>query len=114
MKRGACIALLIHALALLPAAAQQPETQPPVQSPAGEQPSPAKPDDAQKPGDVAAPDAVPAVAPKAVLTPAQQSICMLLESAAWANGLPVEFFARVIWQESRFRIDAVGPVTRSG
>jgi soluble lytic murein transglycosylase-like protein len=26
----------------------------------------------------------------------------------------VEFFARVIWQESRFRSDAVGPVTRSG
>ena len=26
----------------------------------------------------------------------------------------MEFFARVIWQESRFRADAVGPVTRSG
>ena len=34
---------------------------------------------------------------------AQQSMCLLLESAARANGLPVEFFARVIWQESRFR-----------
>ena len=45
---------------------------------------------------------------------AQQSMCLLLESAALANGLPVEFFARVIWQESRFRPDAVGPVTRSG
>ncbi len=28
--------------------------------------------------------------------------------------MPIEFFARVIWQESRFRADAVGPVTRSG
>jgi len=28
--------------------------------------------------------------------------------------LPLEFFARVIWQESRFQSDAVGPVTRSG
>ena len=28
--------------------------------------------------------------------------------------MPLEFFARVIWQESRFRSDAVGPVTRSG
>src|SRR5262245_52891736 len=37
-----------------------------------------------------------------VATPAQQSICLLVESAARANGLPVEFFARVIWQESRF------------
>jgi hypothetical protein len=27
---------------------------------------------------------------------AQQSMCLLLESAALANGLPVEFFARVI------------------
>jgi soluble lytic murein transglycosylase-like protein len=45
---------------------------------------------------------------------AQTSICMLLESAARAHDLPVEFFARVIWQESRFRADAVGPVTRSG
>jgi hypothetical protein len=47
-------------------------------------------------------------------TETQNSICLLLESAARANGLPVEFFARVIWQESRFRADAVGPVTRSG
>jgi hypothetical protein len=45
---------------------------------------------------------------------AQTSLCLLLESAAQANGLPVEFFARVIWQESRFRPDAVGPITRSG
>ena len=45
---------------------------------------------------------------------AQNSICLLLESAARANDLPVEFFARVIWQESRFRADAVGPVTRNG
>jgi soluble lytic murein transglycosylase-like protein len=27
-----------------------------------------------------------------------------------ANGLPFEFLARVIWQESRFRPDAVGLV----
>jgi len=44
----------------------------------------------------------------------QNSMCLLLEAAARANGLPVEFFARVIWQESRFRPDAVGPVTRNG
>lgn len=45
---------------------------------------------------------------------AQKSMCLLLESAARANDLPVEFFARVIWQESRFRTNAVGPVTRNG
>jgi len=42
------------------------------------------------------------------------SICLLIESAARDHGLPLEFFARVIWQESRFRADAVGPKTRSG
>ncbi len=38
----------------------------------------------------------------------------MIESAARANDLPLEFFARVIWQESRFQSDAVGPLTRSG
>ena len=38
----------------------------------------------------------------------------MIELAARANDLPLEFFARVIWQESRFQSDAVGPVTRSG
>ena len=38
----------------------------------------------------------------------------MIESAARASGLPLEFFARVIWQESRFQSDAIGPVTRSG
>jgi soluble lytic murein transglycosylase-like protein len=42
------------------------------------------------------------------------SICEMVRSAAAANGLPLEFFARVIWQESRFRSNALGPVTRSG
>src|SRR5262245_38314882 len=42
------------------------------------------------------------------------SICQMVESAAAANGLPLEFFARVIWQESRFRPETVGPRTRTG
>ena len=44
----------------------------------------------------------------------REAICLMVESAARANNLPLEFFARVIWQESRFQSDAVGPVTRSG
>src|SRR3954462_13869672 len=43
-----------------------------------------------------------------------QSLCPLIQSVAAKNELPVEFFARLIWQESRLRPDAVGPVTRSG
>jgi hypothetical protein len=42
------------------------------------------------------------------------SVCQLIEATAHANALPVDFFARVIWQESRFQPDARGPLTRSG
>lgn len=44
----------------------------------------------------------------------REAICLMIEAAARANDLPVEYFARVIWQESRFQSDAVGPVTRNG
>jgi Transglycosylase SLT domain/SPOR domain len=44
----------------------------------------------------------------------REAMCLMIESAARANDLPLEFFARVIWQESRFQSDAVGPVTRNG
>jgi Transglycosylase SLT domain/SPOR domain len=44
----------------------------------------------------------------------REAMCLMIESAARSQNLPVEFFARVIWQESRFQSDAVGPVTRSG
>ena len=45
---------------------------------------------------------------------AREAMCLMIESAAKASSLPLEFFARVIWQESRFRSDAIGPMTRSG
>jgi soluble lytic murein transglycosylase-like protein len=44
----------------------------------------------------------------------REAICLMIESAAKNAGLPLDFFSRVIWQESRFQPDAVGPVTRSG
>jgi len=43
-----------------------------------------------------------------------ESICLMIEAAARANGLPIDFFARVIWQESRFQPEVVGPLTRRG
>jgi hypothetical protein len=67
--------------------------------------------------------AIPDDANKAVLqrpadsareTDTREAMCLMIESAAKANDLPLEFFARVIWQESRFQSDAVGPVTRNG
>src|ERR1700723_1630271 len=44
----------------------------------------------------------------------QETLCLIIESAAKTNDLPLEFFIRVIWQESRFQPKAVGPVTRNG
>jgi soluble lytic murein transglycosylase-like protein len=55
----------------------------------------------------------PAAKP-AAQTDTREAICLMIESAAKNAGLPLDFFSRVIWQESRFQPDAVGPVTRSG
>jgi hypothetical protein len=44
----------------------------------------------------------------------RSSLCLMLESAATTNELPLPFLARVIWRESRFDPDAIGPPTRSG
>jgi hypothetical protein len=41
-------------------------------------------------------------------------ICQMIESAARANALPIDFFVQLIWQESRLRPDEIGPLTRSG
>src|ERR1700738_3796970 len=59
-------------------------------------------------------EAPPAAAQTSSGTDLRESMCLMIESAARENGLPLEFFARVIWQESRFQSDATGPRTRSG
>jgi hypothetical protein len=46
--------------------------------------------------------------------PTADDICGAVEEDAAANGLPVEFFARVIWQESRFNAQAVSPKGAQG
>jgi hypothetical protein len=70
------------------------------------------------PAEVAKPSAEepasPVAAPAGRETDTREAMCLMIESAARANDLPLEFFARVIWQESRFQSDAVGPVTRNG
>ena len=38
----------------------------------------------------------------------------MIESAAKVDNLPIEFFVHVIWQESHFQSQAVGPMTRTG
>ena len=74
-----------------PANAQSPENPPVTQS----QPAPS---------DNAAPNTPPTA----------DDICRAIEADAAANGLPVEFFARVIWQESRFNAQAVSPKGAQG
>jgi Transglycosylase SLT domain/SPOR domain len=58
--------------------------------------------------------AIPQPRIQVVDTGTGEAICLMIESAARENGLPLEFFARVIWQESRFNAGAVGPMTRYG
>jgi hypothetical protein len=68
-------------------------------------------DDEETPAPQPAPAERPAVAPA---PGTGDSICLMIESAARAYELPVDFFARVIWQESRFQPNVVGPLTRNG
>src|SRR5947209_823249 len=137
MARIAIIALMLFAAA--PALAQQPDTAAPTATPAppaGSNAPPAAGKDATSPPDATTPtppadsnatpppataDAPPAAAPTPPPAPARtgnvdvrESLCLMIESAARAQNLPLEFFARVIWQESRFQATAVGPRTRSG
>ena len=58
--------------------------------------------------------AIPQPRIQVVDTGTGEAICLMIELAARENGLPLEFFARVIWQESRFNAGAVGPMTRYG
>lgn len=78
----------------------------------------ARAQEALSPGDLAKPGSdrmMPAAMPDAArMSDTRESMCLMIESAAKASDLPLEFFARVIWQESRFQSDAVGPVTRNG
>lgn len=59
---------------------------------------------------LAEPTGAPATAPR----PSVDAICQTLVQAAAANDLPVEFFVRLIWQESRFDPSAVSPMGARG
>src|SRR5579863_4343847 len=93
--------------------------------PAAEEPSQAKPEGKaredkpqqkteEKPSENAASKLSDQPPEKPVNQDTRESVCLMIEAAARANDLPLEFFARVIWQESRFQPDAIGPVTRGG
>ena len=100
--------LLLAVLGFVPAAVAQQELGPGERS--GAEPAPLAPDQPDS-GQNAHHDTNPE---SALPTSTSVSICLLVESAAQAHGLPLEFFARLIWQESRFKPNAVGPMTRNG
>jgi soluble lytic murein transglycosylase-like protein len=141
MARIAIIALMLFAAA--PALAQQSDTAAPPATAAPAAPAPTAPPEAGNdatsppaatppadssatppPATAAAPPATADAPPAAAPTPpppartgnvdVRESLCLMIESAARAQNLPLEFFARVIWQESRFEPGVVGPRTRSG
>ncbi len=48
------------------------------------------------------------------MEPLDWTVCRLIERAAGANRLPVEFLTRLIWRESSFRAGAVSPAGARG
>jgi hypothetical protein len=100
----------------VPVDAQAPATPPAVQAAPQTPPAaPSEPAPNDKPA-AAVPATAPAdqptaQAPAAPFTPhnppTSEDICRAIEQDAAENQLPVEFFARVIWQESRFNAQAV-------
>ena len=46
--------------------------------------------------------------------PVAKTVCALIEEAARTHRVPVDFFTRLIWQESSFRADAVSPKGAQG
>jgi hypothetical protein len=66
---------------------------------------------------LAAPAAAQMVADENALRPqptTEERLCRLIESAAAESAIPVGFFTRLIWKESRFRSDAVSPKGAQG
>ena len=64
--------------------------------------------------ETAQPAAASGQQPLSAQPPTADDVCRTLEQAAAENALPVEFFARVIWQESRFNASAVSPKGAEG
>ena len=69
---------------------------------------------AQPQGVTPAPTTTKPEAPANDRRPSVADICSTLAQAAADNGLPEEFFTRLIWQESRFNPTAVSPAGAQG
>jgi hypothetical protein len=105
---------VVMLVALSSRANAQPDTNPPSgqnqpsQTP-GPQDRPAPPSDQPTENSAlpAATEPLPTAQPNNL--PTAEDICRAVERGAAENELPVEFFARVIWQESRFNARAISP-----
>jgi Transglycosylase SLT domain len=99
MTRNAAGALIGFAVAWCACAnAQSPASPPPQQAPSPAAPVQPAPAQQNPPARVGIPVQKP---------PTADDICRAIEQDAAENNLPVEFFVRVIWQESRFSARAV-------
>jgi hypothetical protein len=72
--------------------------------------TPATPDNSEKPP----PSTASELHEPSARPPTTDDICRALEQWAAENSLPVEFLARVIWQESRFDARAISPKGAAG
>ena len=116
MRTGQGLRAGLSLLAMLASLAQAIAQDPPSATSAPTDPARPGAEETVKPPEATPPEATPAEKPKETAreSDTREALCLMVESAARAANLPLEFFARVIWQESRFQSDAVGPVTRSG
>ena len=73
---------------------------------------PARPAGEADPG--SAETAPPPTPDRRVAQPTREEICRIIEAAATREALPVPFFARLIWRESRFDPRAVSPAGAQG
>jgi hypothetical protein len=118
MMRFGSLSTVIMLVALSGGANAQADASPPAEQYQSSQNPPAtqvQPVTTDKPTDSPAENGVPPapadqLAPaKSNVPPTAEDICRAVEQDAAENELPVEFFARVIWQESRFNARAVSP-----
>src|SRR5262249_10503472 len=99
----------------LPAGGERERTETPAAPPSAATDAPPSPaTEAPPPATTEAPPAAAPPPARAGNVDVRESLCLMIEAAARSQNLPLEFFARVIWQESRFQADLVAPRTRSG
>ena len=110
MRRLNTSTFLIIALFLVQPADAETNAESAAASPAVNEP--ARPAGEADPG--SAETAPPPTPDRRVAQPTREEICRIIEAAATREALPVPFFARLIWRESRFDPRAVSPAGAQG